>query len=186
MATLAEILRHVVVIGMLPKSKVRAELIAAYAQERALTELVPDGLVFGADPRVADVETLTDAELVAFLKGAALILGPSLRREAHCICNMRGCVVWPLAAYVTLLRRDVVRARKAWKAFAGIPRLCAERLPVRTGDDGRFDLRKLTFDRFIDELVGEERYGLGMDEARLGLLAAERIEHAFGLAWRLA
>ena len=176
MATLAEILRHVIVIGMLPKSKVRAELIAAYAQERALTELVPDGMVFDADPRVAHVETLTDAELVAFLKGAALILGPSLRREAHCICNMRGCVVWPLAAYVTLLRRDVVRARKAWKAFAGIPRLCAERLTF----EDPVELRDMEFEEFVLRLSADQE----MDEptfAARAAAAATRITEEFEL-----
>ncbi|NBV52463.1 MAG: hypothetical protein EBR83_02845 [Verrucomicrobia bacterium] len=176
MATLAEILRHVVIIGMLPKSRVRAALIAAYARERALTELVPDGLVFESNPRVADVETLTDAELVAFLKGAALILGPSLRREAHCICNMRGCFVWPLAAYVTLLRRDVVRARKAWKAFAAIPRLCAERLPF----GHPVDLRDMEFEEFVLRLSTD----LDMEEptfAARAAAAATRITEAFEL-----
>ena len=179
MTAIAKILRHVVVIGMLPRSKVRAALVDDYAGEEATTTLIPAGMATEADLRVADIEALTDVELVAFLKGAALILGPSLRRETHCICNMRGCVIWPVAAYATLLRRDVGRARKAWKAFAEIPRLCAERLPF----GHPVDLRAIEFEEFVLRLSADQ----DMEErtfATRAAAAAKRLTELFELARR--
>lgn len=178
MATKAEILRHIVVIGMLPKSKVRIELIAAYAGHEALTSLIPAGLTVEAEPAVGDIEALTDAELVAFLKGAALILGPNLRRETHCICNMCGCVIWPVAAYAALLRRDVALARKTWKSFAKIPRLCAERLPV--GPD--VDLRRMDFEEFIFQIATGGVRSEGADLADFASAAAEQMGRAYRLS----
>lgn len=180
MATAYEILRQIVVIGMLPKSKVRADLIAVYQQNLvALTTLIPVGKHDAPLPvvTVADIEALTGGEMVAFIKGAALILGPSLQYGKHCICNMPGCVILPVAAYVALLREDVGLARKNWKTFAKIPRLCGEKLPIRMEEvDQQLDLRRLTFDQFIAELTGD---GGDLSESELGRVAAERIEKAF-------
>ena len=180
MATAHEILRHVIVIGMLPKSKVRAELIAAYQQdEEALTTLIPVGARVDHLPSVEDIETLADAELVAFIKGAALILGPALQQGTHCICNMRGCVIWPVAAYAALLRRDVTMGKKAWKAFAAIPRLCAERLPF----GHPVDLRAMAFEEFVLRLAR----GVETEDptfTMLGESAGDHLAELFELARR--
>jgi hypothetical protein len=120
------------------------------------------------------VEELSLQERVAFLKGASLLLGDRLRPGQDCICNMLAAVILPVAAYASLLREDVALARKTWKTFAKIPRLCAEKLKIeKEEDDEHLDLRRLTFDQYISELTGDRR---GLSESELGRLAAERIE----------
>ena len=185
MATVHEILRHIVDIGMLPKSKVRAELIAAYDVNddgmcsNQLLHFLPSGFEAKRKLIASDVEKLPLDERVAFLKGASLLLGDRLRARLHCICSMPPAVILPVAAFASILREDVGLARKSWKAFANIPRYCAESLPIQMKEDEPYlDLRRLTFDQFIAELT-EERSGLS--ESELGLAAAERIEEAFDL-----
>ena len=180
MTTSAEIIRRVVTIGLLPESTVRGELIAAYRDENALTTLIPSGVTVERELEVSDVEGIHPDERVAFLKGAALILGPALREEEYCICNLRAGVILPLAAFASLLRDDVARARKAWPAFAKIPRLCAEHLPLdRAGRNGR-----LTFDEFVLKMAQRDLRQAMFDFADLAQAAAERIEDAYDLAAR--
>ena len=128
---------------------------------------------------IGDVESLAPAAQARFLKGAALILGPGLRNGFHCICNMPAAVMLPVAAFVSLLRADVGRARKAWPAFVKIPRLCAERLPL--GPD--VQLEQLTFEEFVVLMASEELPYRG-DFAQMAKAAAAKIDEAFDLAAR--
>jgi hypothetical protein len=177
------VLRNLILIGQLPRSMTRTELLAAYdlscEGEASLYRFLPRG--FGAERNLlaSDVEELSLVERVAFLKGASLLLGDRLRARVPCICHMPSAVILPVAAYASLLREDVGLARKTWKAFAKIPRLCAEKLQIEKEEgDEHLDLRKLTFDQFIAEVTGSRR---DLSEVELGRLAAERIEKAFEL-----
>lgn len=177
------LLRALIVIGQLPRSRARDELLAAYdgryESHNDFYRLIPRGFGLERDLRATDVEDLSLQERVAFLKGASLLLGARLRSSQDCICNMLAAVILPVAAYASLLREDVGLARKSWKTFAKIPRLCAEKLQIqREEGDHHLDLRRLTFDQFITELAGDRPE---LSEAELGRLAAERIEEAFEL-----
>ena len=180
------LLRALIVIGQLPRSRARDELLAAYEgrydSHNDFYRLIPRGFGVERDLRASDVEELSLEERVAFLKGASLLLGDRLRANQDCICNMLAAVILPVAAYASLLREDVGLARKTWKAFAKIPRLCAEKLQIRREEGEQYlALRRLTFDQFISELTGDRR---DLSESDLGRLAAERIEEAFELANR--
>jgi hypothetical protein len=181
------LLRALILIGQLPRSRARTELLAAYdlscEGEASLYRFLPRG--FGAERNLlaSDVEELSLVERVAFLKGASLLLGDRLRARVPCICHMPSAVILPVAAFASILREDVGLARKTWKAFAKIPRLCAEKLTdelkiKKEEGDEHLDLRKLTFDQFIAEVTGSRR---DLSEVELGRLAAERIEKAFEL-----
>mgnify|MGYP003333104767 CR=1 FL=1 len=179
MSSIDQLILRIILIGMLPKSDLRDELIAAYREERALAALIPAGLTAERELTIGDVESLAPAAQARFLKGAALILGPGLRNGFHCICNMPAAVMLPVAAFVSLLRADVGRARKAWPAFAKIPRLCAERLPL--GPD--VQLEQLTFEEFVVLMASEELPYRG-DFAQMAKAAAAKIDEAFDLAAR--
>lgn len=177
------LLRVLIVIGQLPRSRARSELLAAYEgryeRHHDFYRLIPRGFDVERDLRASDVEELSLQERVAFLKGASLLLGDRLRSGQDCICNMPAAVILPVAAYASLLREDVALARQTWKTFAKIPRLCAEKLQIRREEgEPHLDLRRLTFDQFISELTGDRR---DLSESELGRLAAERIEEAFEL-----
>ncbi len=181
------LLRNIILIGQLSRTATRTELLAAYDLSRkgeaSLYRLTPRGFLAERELKASDVEALSLAERVAFLKGASLLLGDRLRRGGDCICNMQAIVILPVAAYSSILREDVILARKLWKAFANIPRLCAEKLQLRRNDDeGQVDLRRRSFDDFIQELTGMEYEGFNADEPRLGVLAADRIEQAYRLS----
>jgi hypothetical protein len=181
------LLRNIILIGQLSRTATRTELLAAYDLSRegeaSLYRLTPRGFLAERELKASDVEALSLAERVAFLKGASLLLGDRLRRGGDCICNMQAIVILPVAAYASILREDVVLARKLWKTFANIPRLCAEKLTdelkiKKEEGDEHLDLRKLTFDQFIEEVTGSRR---DLSEVELGRLTAERIEKAFEL-----
>jgi hypothetical protein len=177
------VLRNLILIGQLPRSMTRTELLAAYDglvdTRTDFCRLVPRGFSTERDLKANDVEGLTREERVSFLKGVALLLEGRLISGKHCICHMPAAVILPVAAYASLLREDVGLARKTWKAFAKIPRLCAEKLQIEKEEgDEHLDLRKLTFDQFIAEVTGSRR---DLSEVELGRLAAERIEKAFEL-----
>jgi hypothetical protein len=177
------LLRALILIGQLPRSRARTELLAAYDglvdTRTDFCRLVPRGFSTERDLKANDVEGLTREERVSFLKGVALLLEGRLISGKHCICHMPAAVILPVAAYASLLREDVGLARKTWKAFAKIPRLCAEKLQIEKEEtDEHLDLRKLTFDQFITEVTGSRR---DLSEVELGRLTAERIEKAFEL-----
>jgi len=177
------LLRALILIGQLPRSRARTELLSAYDglvdTRTDFCRLVPRGFSTGRDLKANDVEGLTREERVSFLKGVALLLEGRLISGKHCICHMPAAVILPVAAYASLLREDVGLARKTWKAFANIPRLCAEKLQIEKEEgDEHLDLRKLTFDQFITEVTGSRR---DLSEVELGRLTAERIEKAFEL-----
>jgi hypothetical protein len=177
------LLRALILIGQLPRSRARTELLAAYDglvdTRTDFCRLVPRGFSTERDLKANDVEGLTREERVSFLKGVALLLEGRLISGKHCICNMPAAVILPVAAYASLLREDIGLARKTWKAFAKIPRLCAEKLQIEKEEtDEHLDLRKLTFDQFITEVTGSRR---DLSEVELGRLTAERIEKAFEL-----
>jgi len=177
------LLRALILIGQLPRSRARTELLAAYDglvdTRTDFCRLVLRGFSTERDLKVNDVEGLTREERVSFLKGVALLLEGRLISGKHCICHMPAAVILPVAAYASLLREDIGLARKTWKAFAKIPRLCAEKLQIEKEEgDEHLDLRKLTFDQFITEVTGSRR---DLSEVELGRLTAERIEKAFEL-----
>ena len=177
------LLRALILIGQLPRSRTRTELLAAYDglvdTRTDFCRLVPRGFSTERDLKANDVEGLTREERVSFLKGVALLLEGRLISGKHCICNMPAAVILPVAAYASLLREDIGLARKTWKAFAKIPRLCAEKLQIEKEEtDEHLDLRKLTFEQFIAEVTGSRR---DLSEVELGRLTAERIEKAFEL-----
>ncbi len=177
------LLRALIVIGQLPRSRARSELLAAYEgryeDHNDFYRLIPRGFGVERDLRASDVEELSLEERVAFLKGASLLLGDRLRSGQDCICNMLAAVILPVAAYASLLREDVGLARKTWKTFARIPRLCAERLQIETEEgEHHLDLRRLDFGQFVAQLTGDRR---DLSDSELGRLAAERIEEAFEL-----
>ena len=177
------LLRALILIGQLPRSRTRSELLAAYDglvdTRTDFCRLVPHGFSTERELKANDVEGLTPEERVSFLKGVALLLEGRLISGKHCICHMPAAVILPVAAYASLLREDVGLARKTWKAFAKIPRLCAEKLQIKKEEgDEHLDLRKRTFDQFITEITGPRR---DLSEVELGRLAAERIEKAFEL-----
>ena len=58
MTTVAEIIRRIIIIGLLPKSAIRSELIAAYDDENALTTLIPAGVTAERELAIRDVEML--------------------------------------------------------------------------------------------------------------------------------
>ncbi len=182
------LLRNIILIGQLSRTATRTELLAAYDLSRkgeaSLYRLTPRGFLAERELKASDVEALSLAERVAFLKGASLLLGDRLRRGGDCICNMQAIVILPVAAYASILREDVVLARKLWKTFANIPRLCAEKLQLRRNDDeeGQVDLRRRSFDDFIQELTAKAHVGFDADESRLGALAADQIEQAYRLS----
>ena len=181
------LLRALILIGQLPRSRTRSELLAAYDglvdTRTDFCRLVPHGFSTERELKANDVEGLTREERVSFLKGVALLLEGRLISGKHCICHMPAAVILPVAAYASLLREDVGLARKTWKAFAKIPRLCAEKLTEelkikKEEGDEHLDLRKRTFDQFITEITGPRR---DLSEVELGRLTAERIEKAFEL-----
>ena len=177
------LLRALILIGQLPRSRTRSELLAAYDglvdTRTDFCRLVPHGFSTERELKANDVEGLTREERVSFLKGVALLLEGRLISGKHCICHLPAAVILPVAAYASLLREDVGLARKTWKAFAKIPRLCAEKLQIKKEEgDEHLDLRKRTFDQFITEITGPRR---DLSEVELGTLAAERIEKAFEL-----
>ena len=181
------LLRALILIGQLPRSRARTELLAAYDgrydSHNDFYRLIPRGFEAERNLLASDIEELSLVERVAFLKGASLLLGDRLRASVPCICHMPAAVILPVAAYASLLREDVGLARKTWKAFAKIPRLCAEKLTEelkikKEEGDEHLDLRKRTFDQFITEVTGPRR---DFSEVELGRLAAERIEKAFEL-----
>jgi hypothetical protein len=178
------LLRNIILIGQLRRSATQTELLAAYEGQyenhNDFYRLIPRGFTAERDLIASDVEELSLQERVAFLKGASLLLGERLRTGGDCICNMLAAVILPVAAYASLLREDIGLARKTWKAFANIPRLCAEKLELEKQEgEGHLDLRKRTFEQFINELAGNRRKDLTMDDH--GMLAAEKIEKAFKL-----
>jgi hypothetical protein len=177
------VLRNLILIGQLPRSMTRTELLAAYDgrydSHNDFYRLIPRGFEAERNLLASDIEELSLVERVAFLKGASLLLGDRLRASVPCICHMPAAVILPVAAFASILREDVGLARKTWKAFAKIPRLCAEKLQIEKEEgDEHLDLRKLTFDQFITEVTGPRR---DFSEVELGRLAAERIEKAFEL-----
>jgi len=181
------LLRNIILIGQLSRTTTRTELLASYDLSRegeaSLHRLTPRGFLAERELKASDVEALSLAERVAFLKGASLLLGDRLRNGGDCICNMQAIVILPVAAYASILREDVILARKLWKTFANIPRLCAEKLQLRRNDDeGQVDLRRRSFDDFIQELTGMGHEGFNADEPRLGVLAADQIEQAYRLS----
>ncbi len=182
------LLRNIILIGQLSRTTTRTELLASYDLSRegeaSLYRLTPCGFLAERELKASDVEALSLAERVAFLKGASLLLGDRLRRGGDCICNMQAIVILPVAAYASILREDVVLARKLWKTFANIPRLCAEKLQLRRNDDeeGQVDLRRRSFDDFIQELTAKTHVSFDADESRLGALAADQIEQAYRLS----
>ena len=175
------LLRNIILIGQLRRSEVRAELLATYdgkEQGHNFYQFLPRGFEAERELLASDVEKLSLDERVAFLKGASLLLSDRLHL-GHCICSMPAGVILPVAAYASLLREDVGLARKTWKTFAKVPRLCGESLPIRIEEGEQYlDLRRLTFDQFIAELTGD---GSDLSESELGRVAAERIEKAFEL-----
>jgi hypothetical protein len=180
------VLRNLILIGQLPRSATRTELLAAYEGQyenhNDFYRLIPRGFTAERDLITSDVKDLSIEERVAFLKGASLLLGDRLRAGEDCICNMLAAVILPISAYASILREDVGLARKTWKAFANIPRLCAEKLKIQKLDgEHHLDLRKRTFEQFIDELAGSRR---NLSVSELGRLAAERIEISFSLEER--
>ena len=181
------VLRNLILIGQLPRSRTRSELLSAYDglvdARTDFCRLVPRGFSTERELKANDVEGLTREERVSFLKGVALLLEGRLISGKHCICHMPAAVILPVAAYASLLREDVGLARKIWKTFAKIPRLCAEKLKdelkiKKEEGDEHLDLRKLTLDQFITEITGSRR---DLSEVELGRLAAELIEKAFEL-----
>jgi len=182
------LLRNIILIGQLSRTTTRTELLASYDLSRegeaSLHRLTPRGFLAERELKASDVEELSLAERVAFIKGGSLLLGDRLRNGGDCICNMQAIVILPVAAYASILREDVVLARKLWKTFANIPRLCAEKLQLRRNDDeeGQVDLRRRSFDEFIQELTAKTHVGFDADESRLGVLAADQIEQAYRLS----
>ena len=179
------LLRNIILIGQLRRSAVRTELLAAYDDNydgicsNHFLQFLPRG--FGAERNLlaSDVEELSLAERVVFLKGASLLLGDRLRARVHCICNMPPAVILPVAAYASILQEDFNMARKIWKEFANIPRLCGEKLRIEREEGEQFvDLSKLTFEQFIMKITGSS---WDLSEVELGRLAAEQIEEAFEL-----
>jgi hypothetical protein len=176
------LLRNIILIGQLRRSAVRTELLAAYDgndEGHDFYQLLPRG--FGAERNLlaSDVEELSLAERVAFIKGASLLLGDRLRARVHCICSMPPAVILPVAAYASILQEDFNMARKIWKEFANIPRLCGEKLRIEREEGEQFvDLSKLTFEQFIMKITGSS---WDLSEVELGRLAAEQIEEAFEL-----
>jgi len=176
------LLRNIILIGQLRRSAVRTELLAAYDgndEGHDFYQLLPRG--FGAERNLlaSDVEELSLAERVAFIKGASLLLGDRLRARVYCICSMPSGVILPVAAYASILQEDFNMARKIWKEFANIPRLCGEKLRIEREEGEQFvDLSKLTFEQFIMKITGSS---WDLSEVELGRLAAEQIEEAFEL-----
>jgi len=176
------LLRNIILIGQLRRSIVRTELLAAYDGNDAdhdFYQFLPRG--FGAERNLlaSDVEELSLVERVAFIKGASLLLGDRLRARIHCICSMPPAVILPVAAYASILQEDFKMARKIWKEFANIPRLCGEKLRIEREEGEHFvDLRKLTFEQFIMKSTGSS---WDLSEVELGRLASEQIEEAFEL-----
>jgi len=176
------LLRNIILIGQLRRSAVRTELLAAYDgndEGHDFYQLVPRG--FGAERNLlaSDVEELSLSERVAFIKGASLLLGDRLRARVYCICSMPSGVILPVAAFASILQEDFNMARKIWKEFANIPRLCGEKLRIGREEGEQFvDLRKLTFEQFIMKITGSS---WDLSEVELGRLAAEQIEEAFEL-----
>jgi len=176
------LLRNIILIGQLRRSAVRTELLAAYDgndQGHDFYQLLPRGFEAKRHLLASDVEELSLAERVAFLKGASLLLGDRLRARVPCICHMPSAVILPVAAFASILQEDFNMARKIWKEFANIPRLCGEKLRIGREEGEQFvDLRKLTFEQFIMKITGSS---WDLSEVELGRLAAEQIEEAFEL-----
>ena len=176
------LLRNIILIGQLRPSAVRTELLAAYDGNDAdhdFYRFLPRGFEAERNLLASDVEELSLAERVAFLKGASLLLGDRLRAKVYCICSMPPAVILPVAAYASILQEDFNMARKIWKEFANIPRLCGEKLRIEREEGEQFvDLSKLTFEQFIMKITGSS---WDLSEVELGRLAAEQIEEAFEL-----
>ena len=176
------LLRNIILIGQLRRSAVRTELLAAYDGNDAdhdFYQFLPRGFEAERKLLASDVEELSLVERVAFIKGASLLLGDRLRARVYCICSMPSGVILPVAAFASILQEDFNMARKTWKEFANIPRLCGEKLRIEIEEGEQFvDLRKLTFEQFIMKITGSSWV---LSEVELGRLAAERIEEAFQL-----
>ena len=181
--TVRALLRNIILIGQLPRSATRAELLAAYDGEKFSNLqdfycLIPRGFAAERDLKASDVEGLSLEERVAFLKGASLLLGNRLRKGDHCICHMPSAVILPVATFASILREDVGQARKVWKAFAQIPRLCAERLHFGPN----IDLRRIDFEEFINKLAGEGLAGADADLANIARASADQMGRAYRLS----
>ena len=170
----------IIIIGMLPKSSVRDRITKEYDDREAYIRLLPAGFAGELSPK--DLDALTPKEKASFLKGAALILEPRLRDGQDCICEPAPCVILPVAAFTSLLREDVELARKAWKDFAQIPRLCAEKFPiiaelVRDDASPNADESEGAFDRFISSFAPPGSLPSDISP----IFAAEGIERKYGI-----
>jgi hypothetical protein len=176
------LLRNIILIGQLRRSAVRTELLAAYDGNddgHDFYKFLPRGFEAERKLLASDVEELSLAERLAFIKGASLLLRDRLRAKVYCICSMPSGVILPVAAYASILQEDFNMARKIWKEFANIPRLCGEKLRIEREEGEQFvDLSKLTFEQFIMKITGSS---WDLSEVELGRLAAEQIEEAFEL-----
>lgn len=139
---------NLILIGMLPKCRVKDEMLAAYdgkaAFGDAFTYLSHRGARVDLQIRASVVWQLEVEERVALIKGISCLVKGRLT-SGHCICDMRPIVTLPVAAFASLLQDDLQAAHKAWGSFSRIPRLCAERLQ----GIGRDGLAGMRFEDFI-------------------------------------
>jgi hypothetical protein len=183
----AALIRTLVLVGQLPRTRTRAEILDAYSGLESVEapalfmNLTPRGVTAAHPLGPADVIHLPLSERIAFLKGADRLLRPRLGEiEArYCICDMPPGVTLPIAAFASLLREDLTSAHKAWGAFAKIRRWCAERLPCIDGHRG---LAGMSFEDFVagqadcHRLVdGAEPLAFKAEHAAANMLAAYRI-----------
>ena len=152
--TPAALIRTLVLVGELPRTRTRAEILDAYSGLESVEvpalfmNLTPRGVTAAHPLGPADVMHLPLSERIAFLKGVDRLLRPRMGEiEArYCICDIPPGVTLPIAAFASLLREDITSARKAWGAFAKVRRWCAERLP---GIDGHRGLAGMSFAAFV-------------------------------------
>lgn len=185
--TPAALIRTLVLVGELPRTRTRAEILDAYSGLESVEvpalfmNLTPRGVTAAHPLGPADVMHLPLLERIAFLKGVDRLLRPRMGEiEArYCICDMPPGVTLPIAAFASLLREDLTSARKAWGAFAKVRRWCAERLP---GIDGHRGLAGMSFEDFVagqaDNLRlvdGAEPLAFKAEYAAANMLAAYRI-----------
>ena len=144
---------NLILLGMLPKCRVKDELLAAYdgndAVGDAFTYLSTRYVGVDLQIRASLVWQLEVEERVALIKGISYLVKGRLA-SGHCICDMRPIVTLPVAAFASLLQDDLQAAHKAWSSFSRIPRLCAERLKG-IGPDG---LAGMSLEDFIETQAG--------------------------------
>jgi len=131
-------------------------------------------------PRLADLESLSLEDSLAFLRGIDAVYSSHLRKSRDCVCNMPPAVTFPVCVYSSMLRRNHQFAHRHWDTFASIPRSCAERLVGGSYQD----LRLITFEQFLEGFLKHEHRPERVLDEELAAMVSRRMLEAYDILRR--